>query len=268
MLYWVFKWVLFTPFVRLVFRPSIEGEENIPETGPAILVCNHLSAGDTFTLPAMMKRRLTWPAKVELFSGSDWRGRVLAWFLVQVGQLPLDRSGGRASATSMDGVLAVLRQGQLLGIFPEGTRSPDGRLYKGKTGVARLVLSAGVPVIPVAMRNTQFVKSKLFGLPLMHRPSIRIGKPMDFRRYASAGNDRAVLRWVTDEIMNAVMELSGQEYVDAYGSSVKAALEEGRDFSPVVLPRPGAGNPVPPLPGPKPQRRSTVARQPSTESTA
>jgi 1-acyl-sn-glycerol-3-phosphate acyltransferase len=268
LLYWVFKWVLFTPFVRLVFRPSIEGEENIPETGPAILVSNHLSAGDTFALPAMMKRRLTWPAKAELFSGSNWHGRVVAWFLVRVGQLPMDRSGGRASATSMDGVLDVLKQGQLLGIYPEGTRSPDGRLYKGKTGVARLVLSAGVPVVPVAMINTQFVRTKFFGLPLMRKAAIRVGKPMDFRRYESAGNDREVLRWVTDEIMNAVMELSGQEYVDIYGTSVKAALEEGRDFPTPVLSRPGEGRPVPPVPARDAPNRGAVTPPDPTELTA
>ncbi|HET9871714.1 MAG TPA: lysophospholipid acyltransferase family protein [Propionibacteriaceae bacterium] len=267
MLYWVFKWVLFTPFVRLAFRPTVEGAENIPDTGPAILVSNHISAGDTFTLPAVIRRRVTYPAKVELFTGKSWRDRVVAWFLVRVGQLPMDRSGGRASATGMDGVLNVLRQGQLLGIYPEGTRSPDGRLYKGKTGVARLVLAAGVPVIPVGMINSEFVKSKLFGLPLMKNPAIRIGKPMDFRRYAGAGNDRDVLRWVTDEIMNAVMELSGQEYVDAYGSSVKTALEEGRDLPMKVLPRPGAGRPVPPVPAPRPHAEDSVDPPDPTELT-
>jgi 1-acyl-sn-glycerol-3-phosphate acyltransferase len=268
LLYWVFKWLLFTPFVRLVFRPSVEGTHNIPDAGPAILVSNHLSAGDTFTLPAMMRRRLTWPAKAELFTGSDWRGRVVAWFLVRVGQLPMDRSGGRASATTMDGVLGVLRRGELLGIYPEGTRSPDGRLYKGKTGVARLVLAAGVPVIPVAMIRTQFVKSRLFGLPLMRKPVIRIGRPLDFTRYAAAGNDREVLRWITDEIMNAVMELSGQQYVDAYGTSVKAALAEGREFPAKVLPRPGFGVAVPPVPEPQPAAKANVDPPDPSELTA
>jgi 1-acyl-sn-glycerol-3-phosphate acyltransferase len=259
-LYWVFKWFLFAPFVKLVFRPSVEGADNIPARGAAILVSNHLSAGDTFTLPAMIRRRVTWPAKAELFTGTDWRGRVVAWFLVRVGQLPLDRSGGRASASSMDGVLAVLKRGELLGIYPEGTRSPDGRLYKGKTGVARLVLSAGVPVIPVGMVNSQLVKSKFFGLPVMRDAVIRIGKPMDFSRYAAAGNDRAVLRWVTDEIMNAVMELSGQVYVDAYGSSVKAALDEGRTFPAAELSRPGEGRPIPPVPVPQPAPGTRMPR--------
>ena len=248
MLYWAFKWAMFTPLVRLLFRPWVEGEENLPVAGPAVLVSNHISAGDTFILPAMIKRRLTFPAKAELFHGRGVRGRVVSWFLRNVGQLPMDRSGGRASATSMDGVLGVLKAGGLLGIYPEGTRSPDGRLYKGKTGVARLVLQAGVPVIPVAMINTQVVRTKILGLPTIRRPGIRIGKPMDFRAYAGSGNDREVLRWITDEIMNAVMALSGQVYVDAYGASVKSAMKEGRAFDAKVASRPGAGRTAPPLP--------------------
>jgi 1-acyl-sn-glycerol-3-phosphate acyltransferase len=244
----MFKWLAFTPALRLICRPWIEGHDNIPEHGPAILVSNHLSAGDTILLPAMIRRRLTFPAKVELFQGRRLGGRVVTWFLTSVGQLPMDRSGGRASATSMEGVLGVLRNGDLLGIYPEGTRSVDGRLYKGKTGVARLVLSAGVPVVPVAMINTQVVRSRVLGIPTMHRPGIRIGTPLDFTRYAGARNDREVLRWVTDEIMNAVMELSGQEYVDVYGTSVKSAKDDGRLLIAQVLSRPGEGRPVPPVP--------------------
>ena len=248
MLYWFFKWFSIGPLTRLLFRPWIEGEENLPESGPAILVSNHISAGDTFLVPAMIKRRLTFPAKAELFSGRGLRGRLTGWFMKSIGQLPMDRSGGRASATSMDGVLGVLESGELLGIYPEGTRSPDGRLYKGKTGVARIVLQAGVPVIPVGMINTQFVPTRLLKIPLMRRPGVRIGKPLDFSRYAGSGNDRTVLRWVTDEIMNAVMELTGQTYVDAYASSVKEAAAEGREIAAPVVSRPGAGRPVPPNP--------------------
>jgi 1-acyl-sn-glycerol-3-phosphate acyltransferase len=252
LLYWIFKWTLFGWAVRLLFKPWIEGRENLPERGPAILVSNHISAGDTFLLPAMIRRRLTFPAKAELFHGKGLKARLLSLFLKGVGQVPLDRSGGRASAGSMDSVLGVLESGKLLGIYPEGTRSPDGRLYKGKTGVARLVLQSGVPVIPVAMINTQLVPSKLFGIPIMRRPGIRIGKPMDFSAYAGAGNDREVLRWITDEIMNAVMEMSGQVYVDAYGGSVKSAMEEGRDPAAKVLSRPGEARTAPPVPVPAP----------------
>jgi 1-acyl-sn-glycerol-3-phosphate acyltransferase len=248
LLYWVFKYVAFTPLCWLLFRPSVSGAENIPKSGGAILVSNHISAGDTFLLPSMIKRRLTFPAKIELFHGRGVRGRILTWFLKGVNQLPMDRSGGRASASSMEGVLEVLRRGKLLGIYPEGTRSPDGRLYKGKTGVARLVLQARVPVVPVAMINTELVPSRFFKIPTMRRPKIRIGKPMDFSVYAAAGNDRDVLRWITDEIMNAVMELSGQEYVDVYATVAKAAAEQGKDLPPSAGYRPGAGRPAPPVP--------------------
>jgi 1-acyl-sn-glycerol-3-phosphate acyltransferase len=272
LLYWVFKWLLVAPGLRLVMRPWVEGADNIPATGPAILVSNHLSAGDTFLLPALIRRRLTFPAKAELFQGTKVTDRFVTWFLTSVGMLPMDRSGGRASAESMGGVLEVLRNGELLGIYPEGTRSVDGRLYKGKTGVARLVLSAGVPVVPVAMINTQFVPSQVARIPLMHRPGIRFGKPMDFTRYAASGNDRDVLRWVTDEIMNAVMELSGQEYVDAYGTSVKSARKEGRELKAPVLSRPGEGRPVPPVPTVPPAEAATaaddVALPPTTELSA
>ena len=251
MLYWVFKYVAFAPLCRLLFRPSVSGAENIPKSGGAILVSNHISAGDTFLLPSMITRRVTFPAKVELFHGQGMRGRILTWFLKGVGQLPMDRAGGRASANSMESVFGVLRKGGLLGIYPEGTRSPDGRLYKGKTGVARIVLQAGVPVIPVGMIDTQLVPSRFFKVPTMRRPKIRIGKPMDFSAYAKAGNDRDVLRWMTDEIMNAVMELSGQEYVDVYGTAAKTALESGKPLPPSAGHRPGAGRPTPPIPVPK-----------------
>jgi 1-acyl-sn-glycerol-3-phosphate acyltransferase len=261
LLYWIFKWTLFGWAVRLLFKPWIEGRENLPQRGPAILVSNHISAGDTFLLPAMIRRRLTFPAKVELFHGRGFKGRLLSAFIRGVGMVPLDRSGGRASAGSMDSVLGILKSGKLFGIFPEGTRSPDGRLYKGKTGVARLVLQADVPVIPVAMINTQLVSSKFFGIPTMRRPGIRIGRPMDFSAYAGAGNDREVLRWITDEIMNAVMELSGQVYVDAYGASVKSAMEEGRDFDAKVLSRPGEGRIAPQVPVPAPAAEPAEATQ-------
>jgi 1-acyl-sn-glycerol-3-phosphate acyltransferase len=248
LLYWVFKYGAFVWLCHLLFRPRIEGRENIPRTGPAILVSNHISAGDTFLVPALMRRRLTFPAKLELFHGRGLKGRVLAWFLTVVGQVPMDRSGGRASAGSMDNVLQVLRDGKLLGIYPEGSRSPDGRLYKGKTGVARLVLQAAVPVIPLAVIGTELVPSVIPKVPTMRRPVVRIGRPLDFSAYAGAGNDREVLRWVTDQIMDEVMRLSGQEYVDAYSSSVKAALQAGEPLPPSATYRPGEGQRVPPVP--------------------
>ncbi|HET9648620.1 MAG TPA: lysophospholipid acyltransferase family protein [Microlunatus sp.] len=269
MVYWFLRLFVVGPLVRVLFRPWVEGAENIPASGPAVVVSNHISAGDTFILPAMVNRRMTFPAKRELFEGTGLKGRLTALFLRAIGQLPMDRSGGRASATSMDPVLSVLEEGKLLGIYPEGTRSPDGRLYKGKTGVARLVLKAGVPVIPVAMINTQFVQSRIPGIKTVRRPGIRIGRPLDFSQYAGAGNNRDVLRYVTDEIMYAVMKLSGQTYVDAYGSSVKEALEKGREFSVRVLDRPGTGIAPPSMPLPEPaatpKERAAQAGTPSTD---
>jgi 1-acyl-sn-glycerol-3-phosphate acyltransferase len=248
--YWIFKWSLFTPVVRLVWRPKVTGLENITSSGPAIVVCNHTSAVETFIVPAVIPRRLTFPAKAELFAEGGGLGkRIVAWFLAAVGQVPMDRSGGRASAGSMDSVLQVLRNGELLAIFPEGTRSPDGRLYKGKTGVARLVLQAKVPVIPVGIRDSVARHTKRLGIPYYPRTKISIGQPIEFDRYAPAAGDRDVLRYVTDEIMAAVQQQSGQVYVDAYGASVKAALADGRELaSAVVEQRPGLGRPVPPLP--------------------
>jgi 1-acyl-sn-glycerol-3-phosphate acyltransferase len=248
--YWFFKWIFFAWACRLLFRPRVRGAENVPAHGPAILVCNHLSSGETFMFPAMLKRRLTFPAKAEMFVGQGPRERLVAWFLSNVGQVPMDRSGGRASASSMDGVLGVLRHGELLCIFPEGTRSVDGRLYKGKTGVARLVLQANVPVIPVGFVDTEWAKTPL-GIPWMVNPVINIGPPLDFSAYAAGAGDRDILRWVTDEIMAAVQQQSGQVYVDAYGTSVKAARAEGRHLNAPVLDRPGQGRPVPPVPAPR-----------------
>lgn len=265
MFYWIFKWSLFVPVVRLVWRPKVTGLENIPESGPAIVVANHTSAVETFIVPAMISRRLTFPAKAELFAeGGGPAKRVVAWFLAAVGQLPMDRSGGRASAGSMDTVLQVLRNGELLAIFPEGTRSPDGRLYKGKTGVARLVLQARVPVIPIGIRDSVPQRTKRLNIPYYKRTKISIGRPLDFDAYASAGTDRNVLRYVTDEIMAAVQEQSGQEYVDAYAASVKAAEADGRTLpSAVVLERPGLGRPVPPVPAPEHAADPTLADQPA-----
>lgn len=248
MWYVLFKYVFFAPVVRFLFRARIEGEENIPRTGGAILASNHLSAGDTYVLPAMIARRLTFPAKAELFKGNRGIGsKVVAWFLRAIGQVPLDRSGGRASLDGLGPVLEVLAEGGLVGIYPEGTRSPDGRLYKGKTGVARMALAAGVPVVPVAMFDTDVVKTRL-GIPWIRRPRIVVGKPLDFSAYTSLVNDRATLRWVTDEVMNEIMKISGQTYVEGYGTSVKSGSLTPAEAEARIRPRPGNGSAPPKLP--------------------
>ncbi|MBM6402454.1 lysophospholipid acyltransferase family protein [Phycicoccus sonneratiae] len=221
MFYWVLKTVVLGPVLRLLFRPWIEGEENIPEDGAAIFASNHLSFSDSIFLPLLVPRRMTFLAKSDYFTGVGLKGRLTAAFFKGVGQLPIDRSGGRASEAALSSGLKVLRRGELLGLYPEGTRSPDGRLYKGRTGVARMALEAGVPVVPVAMINTDKAQPTGTKIPKLVRIGVRVGEPLDFSRYEGMEGDRFVLRSVTDEIMYALMELSGQEYVDMYATAMK-----------------------------------------------
>jgi 1-acyl-sn-glycerol-3-phosphate acyltransferase len=173
--------------------------------------------------------------------------KVIAWFLKAVGQVPLDRSGGRVSLDGLGPVLQVLADGGLVGIYPEGTRSPDGRLYKGRTGVARLALAAGVPIVPVAVSSTQAVRTRI-GIPWIRRPRVVFGEPLDFSAYAELQDDRAALRWITDEVMAAIQQLSGQTYVDAYGTSLKSGSLSAAEADARVLPRPGYGARPPELP--------------------
>ncbi len=228
MFYWVLKTVVLGPILRLLFRPWAEGEENIPETGAAIFASNHLSFSDSIFLPLLVPRRMTFLAKSDYFTGGGLKGRLTAWFFRGVGQLPIDRSGGRASEAALRSGLKVLGRGELLGLYPEGTRSPDGRLYKGRTGVARMALEAGVPVIPVAMIDTDKAQPTGTKIPHLVRIGVRIGTPLDFSRYEGMEGDRFVLRSITDEIMYALMELSGQEYVDMYATAMKERLARER----------------------------------------
>lgn len=221
MFYWFLKRVLIGPILNLLFRPWVDGEQNIPEKGGAIFASNHLSFSDSIFLPLVVPRRVTFVAKADYFTGTGLKGRLTAAFFRGVGQIPIDRSGGAASSGALQSGLNVLRKGEFFGIYPEGTRSPDGRLYKGKTGVARLALEAKVPVLPVAMIDTDKAQPTGKVIPKIMRVGIRIGKPMDFSRYEGMQDDRFVLRSITDEIMYELMLLSGQEYVDVYASTVK-----------------------------------------------
>ena len=206
--------LIVAPMLKIFFRPWVEGMDNIPSTGPAILASNHLSFSDSFFLPALMKRRVTFIAKSEYFTGTGIKGKLTAAFFRGVGQLPVDRSGVRgAGEAAIRSGIAVIERGELFGVYPEGTRSPDGKLYRGKVGgVARIALATGAPVIPVAMIDTEKLQPPgqvrpNFGV----RPGIRIGAPMDFSRYQGMENDRFILRSVTDEVMYEIMRLSGQE---------------------------------------------------------
>jgi 1-acyl-sn-glycerol-3-phosphate acyltransferase len=225
--YWVVKAIL-TPILRTLFRPWVEGGENIPTEGPAILASNHLSFSDSIFLPLVVPRRITFLAKADYFTGSGVKGKLSKAFFAGVGQVPIDRSGGEASERALRTGKRILAEGNLLGLYPEGTRSPDGRLYRGKTGVARMAIEAGVPVIPVAMINTDVVQPTGKIIPKLGRVGVKVGKPLDFSRYAGMESDRFVLRSVTDEIMYELMMLSGQEYVDTYATKAKADIEEAR----------------------------------------
>ena len=221
MTYFFLKTFVLGPLLRVLFRPWIRGTENIPTTGAAILASNHLSFSDSIFLPLMLRRPVVFLAKSEYFTGKGLKGALTRWFFKSTGQLPIDRSGGKASEASLNTGLGVLSQGLLLGIYPEGTRSPDGRLYRGRTGIARMVLEAKVPVVPVAMIDTEKVQPIGKRLPRIRRVGIVIGEPLDFSRFDGMEGDRVVLRAVTDEIMYELKKLSGQEYVDLYASSVK-----------------------------------------------
>ncbi len=223
--YWVVKAIL-GPILRIVFRPWADGTENVPKEGPAIIASNHLSFSDHFFAPLPLPRKVVFLAKSEYFTGRGLKGLVSKAFFSGVGQIPVDRSGGEASERALRTGLHVLAQGELLGIYPEGTRTPDGRLYRGKTGVARLALEARAPVIPCAMIvGFEFQPPGRITPRLGIRPGVRFGKPLDFSRYYGLEQDRIVLRALTDEVMYAIMKLSGQEYVDHYAQRAKVGVQ-------------------------------------------
>ena len=221
MAYFILKNLILGPLLRLIFRPWVRGMENIPASGAAILASNHLSFSVSIFLPLQSRRPVVFLAKSEYFTGKGVKGALTRWFFKATGQLPIDRSGGKASEASLNTGLSVLSQGLVLGIYPEGTRSPDGKLYRGRTGIARMALESKVPVIPVAMIDTEKVQPIGKRFPRIRRVGIVVGQPLDFSRFDGMEGDRIVLRAVTDEIMYELAKLSGQEYVDAYASSVK-----------------------------------------------
>ncbi|GAA2391369.1 1-acyl-sn-glycerol-3-phosphate acyltransferase [Catellatospora methionotrophica] len=226
-LYWLLKYIFLGPLLRLIFRPQVEGLEHVPDQGPAILASNHLSFSDSIFMPLVVKRKVTFVAKAEYFTGKGLKGWLTKMFFVGTGTIPVDRSGGRAAQAALDTQLRVLRAGGLAGIYPEGTRSPDGRLFRGKTGVARLALESGATVVPVAMLNSDVVQPTGKLIPKVMRVKIRFGAPLDFSRYAGMAGDRFVERAITDEIMYDVMELSGREYVDTYAVKIKNVAAAG-----------------------------------------
>jgi 1-acyl-sn-glycerol-3-phosphate acyltransferase len=222
--YWFMKTFVLGPVLKTLFRPWVKGLDNVPADGAAILASNHLSFSDSIFMPLMVPRPVVFLAKSEYFTGKGIKGRLTAAFFRLTNQLPMDRSGGAASALSLNAGMDVLKNGSLLGIYPEGTRSPDSRLYRGKVGVARLALQARVPVIPVAMIGTDKVQPIGKRMPNIRRIGMIFGEPLDFSRYYGMEDDRLIQRSVTDEIMYELMRLSGQEYVDEYAAVVKLRL--------------------------------------------
>ena len=232
MWYWLFKYIFMGPLLSFLGRPKVEGLEYVPRSGAAILASNHLAVADSFFLPLVVRRRITFLAKSEYFTDTGLKGAFKRWFFGVAGQVPIDRTSADAAQAALDTAQRLLSEGKLLGMYPEGTRSPDGRLYKGKSGLARLALETGVPVIPVAMIGTDVVnppgsKTWRFG-----RVTVKFGKPMDFSRFDGLAGNRFIERAVIDEVMYELMNLSGQEYVDIYAASVKEGKADATPGAP------------------------------------
>ena len=227
MFYFVTKYTLGLT-LKIVFRPRAWGVKNVPRRGPVILASNHLSFSDHFFGPLPVPRKVIFLAKSEYFTGRGLKGLISKVFFAGVGQIPIDRAGGAAGEQALRTGLQVLAAGHVLGIYPEGTRSPDGRLYRGKTGVARLAIESGAPVVPCAMIDTfEFQRPATIWPDFRVRPGVRFGEPLDFSRYRGQA-DAMLLRTVTDEIMQAIAKLSGQEYVDVDARRAKAELAVAR----------------------------------------
>ncbi|WP_037914464.1 lysophospholipid acyltransferase family protein [Actinacidiphila yeochonensis] len=209
--------------MRVLYRPVVEGLEHIPADGPVIVAGNHVTFVDSLFLSLVVKRQVYFIGKDEYVTGRGFKGRLMAWFFTTCGMIPVDRDGGRGGVAALMTGSRVLEEGKIFGIYPEGTRSPDGRLYRGRTGIARLAMMTGAPVVPFAVIGTDKVQPGGRGMPRIAPVSLRFGPALDFSRYEGMDRDRYVLRAVTDEVMSHVMHLGGQEYVDVYATKAKAA---------------------------------------------
>ncbi|MGH2727991.1 MAG: lysophospholipid acyltransferase family protein [Actinomycetota bacterium] len=239
MFYWILKNIILGPIIKLIWRPWAEGLENVPSEGPVIVCPNHLSFFDSLFMPLMIGRRVVFLGKSDYFD--KW---YISWFFKSVNVIPVRREGGEAGEAALKAGLEQLQNGMAVALYPEGTRSPDGKLYRGKTGAARMALRGGCPIVPVGLIGTWEVKPASARFPKIRgvRVGVRFGRPLDFSRYAGKEDDRFVLRSITDEIMYELMLLTGQEYVDDYAAKVKeqikkAALEQPAEPKP--LPKAG-----------------------------
>jgi 1-acyl-sn-glycerol-3-phosphate acyltransferase len=211
----------------MLWRPEITGNEHIPATGGAIIASNHLSIVDSVFLPLMLKRPVTFAAKSEYFTGTRLSHRFAAAYLRATKQLSVDRVGARSAQDTLEAALRLIQAGELFGIYPEGTRSPDGKLYRGRTGLGWLALASGVPVIPVAMVGSDRVLPPGHTIPKVHSIGIRVGQPLTFEGYRDHHPAARARRAITDEVMKAIQDLSGQEYVAMYASARKTELAAG-----------------------------------------
>lgn len=207
----------------VLFRPKVKGLRHVPGSGPVVIASNHLSFSDSIFMPLVVPRKVTFLAKSEYFTSPGPKGLLKKLTFIALGQVPVDRSGGRRSEAALITGLKVLAEGKCLGIYPEGTRSPDGRLYKGRTGIARLAIESGAPIIPVAMFNTEKIQPTGTVVPKVMRVEMIFGEPMYFE---GDSTDLQHLRDVTDQIMQTIQALSGQEYVDTYATKAKKSTED------------------------------------------
>ena len=223
---YAFLRAVLTPFLMILFRPKVKGLRNVPINGPVIIASNHLSFSDSIFMPLVLPRKVTFLAKSEYFTSPGPKGLVKKLTFLALGQVPVDRSGGRRSEAALITGLKVLAEGQCLGIYPEGTRSPDGRLYKGRTGIARLAMESGAPIIPVAMFNTEKIQPTGKVIPKVMRVKMVFGEPIYLK---GDSTDLNLLRTATDELMSTLQKLSGQEYVDMYATRRKSEMKDGSE---------------------------------------
>lgn len=232
--YWMFKNVLIGPFLRVWNRPEMEGIEHIPTEGAAIVASTHQAVMDSFYFPALSPRNITFPAKSEYFTNPGLIGRIQRWFFTSIGQISVDRGAADAGEATLNAARTVLDRGEVLAIYPEGTRSPDGRIYKGRTGMARIALATDVPIIPMAMIGSRKANPIGTWIPRPVKVHMKVGPPIDGRAYVeSLGIDpdsRDAARPLTDHVMAVLTELAGEPYVDVYASEVKASLAAGKGY--------------------------------------
>lgn len=239
--YWAFKHILIGPFLHVYNRPEIEGLEHIPAEGAAIVASSHQSVMDSFFFPLMCPRQITFPAKMEYFTAPGVVGAVKKWFFGVLGQVPVDRGAKGAGDATLNAAKEVFARGEVFGIYPEGTRSPDGRIYKGRTGMARIALATGEKIIPVAMIGSRDANPIGTVIPRPAKVRMKVGQPIDGRAYVTSlglePDSREAARPLTDHVMHVLAELAGQPYIDVYASEVKESLAAGNGYPPGAEPR-------------------------------